>query len=234
MKRFACAFLSAAALAAPAWADTEDDAQPGWFRPFIGAGYSWGGQTLFPAKITVIGTKTVYDEDLSAGAGLDLRFGILLQPTGFPLGIKAAAAHHVDGASGLNGWGSFHRNPLELGLSWSVSNKFALGAGAHRSTKAKLRVHYDAYEFTDINNKKYTAPADQHEDYSAKTGAYVEAEWRPATNWGLQARYVHESFTLKQVRFDSQGVSVPLVTYAGDGPKYNADHFGLELVYYFN
>jgi len=233
MKRFACAFLTAAAVAAPAWADTEDDAQPGWFRPFIGAGYSWGGQTLRAAKITVIGTKTVYDEDLSAGAGLDLRAGIVLQSADFPIGIKAAAAHHIDGYSGLTGWGAFRRNPLELGLSWSVNKKLALGAGARHSTRAKLRLHKDDFPFTDINKKPYTAPADQHEDYSAKTGAYVEAEWRPATNWGLQARYVHESFTLKQTRFESQGESV-YVNYLGEGPKYNANHFGLELVYYFN
>jgi hypothetical protein len=233
MKRIACAFLTTAALAAPAWADTGNEAASSWLRPFIGAGYSWGGHTLYPAQITVIGTSKVYDEDLSAGAGLDLRFGLLLQPVGFPLGIKAAVAHHVDGASGLNGWGAFRRNPLELGLSWSVNNKFALGAGARHSTRAKLRVHFDDYEFTDADDKKYTAPADQHEDYSAKTGFYVEAEWRPATNWGLQARFVRESFTLKQVRFESQGQSASM-TFIGDGPKYNADQFGLELVYYFN
>jgi hypothetical protein len=49
----------------------------------------------------------------------------------------------------------------------------------------------------------------------------------------LQARYVHESFTLKRDRFSSQYLSYDL-SYGSDGAKYKADHFGLELVYYFN
>lgn len=236
MKRFACALLTTMTLACPAWAQADKATTTSWWRPFVGIGYSWGGHTLLPGKITVIGTSTTYEEDISAGAGLDLRTGIVLMPSGFPVGIKAAAAYHVDGASGLNARWSFRRHPFELGLTWSVNDRFALGAGARRSTRAKLRTHKDDYPFTrtDSNNvsTSFTAPADGHQDYSANTGTYIEAEWRPAHNWALQARYVRERFTLKEERFESQYITAT-ETYGSDAPKYSGDHIGLALVYYF-
>lgn len=211
MKRSTCcALLISAALAAPAWA--QPNATEGWFQPFLGAGFTFGGQTLLAATITPVGTSTHYQEDISAGAGLDLRAGLQLHAGNLPLALKVAVAHHVDGASGINGWAAFRRNPLELGLSWRLSPSAAIGAGLRHSTRAK---------YHDQGGTCNGVPcSDENIHYKGSTGAYIEAEWRPTVDWGLQIRAVHESFTVNEAGYVSE--------------KFYGDHVGFMGVYYFN
>ncbi len=236
MKRLTCALLMAAAWAQPAWADEDDTpAAPGWWRPYVGVGYAWGGNTLAPIKIKIIGTETIYDEDISAGAGLDLRLGLRLQPVGWPVGIKMAAAYQTDGASGLSGWHSFRRHPIELGLTYSLNDKWSLGLGARKSLRAKLRNHKDdfPYQVSDGTTVK-TVPGkyDFHSRYTSSMGAYAEVEWHVTTNVSLSAKAIHERFKLKSEAVDTPYGSAS-ADYGDNGKRYGANSFALALTYYF-
>jgi len=237
MKRLTCALLMAAAWAQPAWADEDDApaAAPGWWRPYVGVGYAWGGNTLAPIKIKIIGTETIYDEDISAGAGLDLRLGLRLQPADWPIGIKMAAAYETDGAAGLSGWHSFSRHPIELGLSMSLSERWSVGVGARKSLRAKLRDHKDDYPYQvsdGVTTKTVPGKYDFHSRYSSSMGAYAEVEWHVTSGLSLSARGIHESFRLKSEALDTPYGSAS-VDYGDNGKRYGANSFSLALTYYF-
>jgi hypothetical protein len=211
MKRFACAFLTTAALATPAWAQSELDEPESWIRPYVGAGFTFGGQTIYPAKINPKGSSTLYDEDISAGAGLDLRVGLQLRAGNLPVSLKVAAAYHVDGASGLSGWTHFRRRPIELGLSWRINPKLSLGAGARKSLGP-------TFHFENCPEGGTCTYIDA--ELKSSTGAYVELEWLATPSWGLQMRAAHETFTVSEPGYAPN--------------KYRGDQFGLMTVYYFN
>jgi hypothetical protein len=211
MKRFACAFLTAAAVAAPAWAQTVLDEPESWLRPFLGVGFTFGGQTIYAAKIHPRESTIVYDEDISAGAGLDLRAGLQFRPGSSPLSLKLAMAYHVDGASGLTGWTRFYRSPIELGAAWRISPKVNLGAGVRKSIWPKF--HYQ-------NCPDGGTCVNFNANFKGSLGGYAEVEWRAMPSWGLQMRVAHESFTV-----DEPGI-IP--------EKYAGDQVGLMSVFYFN
>jgi hypothetical protein len=220
----------AALMAAPVCAQTQDTG-PSWWRPFVGVGYTWGGKTIYPGRIQIIGTSTVYDEDVSAGAGLDLRTGLQLRPGGGPLTIKGVIAYHTDGQSGLDGWTNFHRMPVELGLGYAINERWNIGAGARKSLRPQLRRHKDNYEIS--TSPSVTVNYDYRETMSAKTGYYIETEWLMTPSLALQARLVHETFRVEKISYENSGGLSYTYEANGNGPTYGADHFGLMLVYYF-
>lgn len=233
MKRLTCALLVAAAFANPAWADEDEaPAATSWWRPYIGLGYTWGGQTLRNVQIKIIGTETIYEEDISAGAGMDLRAGLQVRPWGGPVSVKASAAYHFDGASGLNGWDTYHRVPLELALGWSFSDRWTLSAGARQSRRVQMRSHWDEFEYTLPGGGTEEIKLDLRSWYKAKPAAFIELEWMATPSLAFQARAVYERIELTRERLESKYVNQE-VSYGNQRPVYRASHFGLMLVYYF-
>lgn len=186
----------------------------GWgLRPFIGAGYTWGGDTMQRWTLTPQGSSTDdgYIEDVSAGAGLDLRVGLSYRLGQLPLSVQVSVAHHIDQVSGLTGRGYFRRMPAELVLQWHASDRLRIGMGVRRSLDATLRASGGTCGGSPC--------VDYRLEMKSSTGVILEGEWMMMPNWGLKARYVHEDYRFK------------------DAPnliKYEGDHFGLLTNYYFD
>jgi outer membrane protein W len=184
----------------------------GWgLRPFIGAGYTWGGDTIQRWDVTRQGSGSSYEDDVSAGAGLDLRLGLSYRLGQLPLTLQASVAHHIDQVSGLDGRGYFRRLPLELVVQWHATDRLRIGMGMRRSTEATLR------------RTGGTCGSNPCTDYrlemESSTGAILEAEYLVTPSWGLKARYVRENYRFKEFP---------------DAIKFEGDHIGLMTNYYFN
>lgn len=213
MRRALALALAFSAATFPAMAE---DSNGSGLKPFIGAGFTWGGDTIQGLRLVPQGTTIEYEEDISAGAGLDLRLGLAYRLSGQPLTLQASVGYHNDQASALNGTSRFRRYPVELLMQWHVSEKGRLGFGVRRALSASfLR---EGFTCTDSGGT-YDCPRIS-ERMKSSTGLIIEGEWLVTPSWGLKARYVHESYRFKDPAFDSS--------------KYEGDHFGLMTSYYFN
>ncbi|MFT3859407.1 MAG: hypothetical protein QM742_18540 [Aquabacterium sp.] len=186
----------------------------GWgLRPFIGAGYTWGGDTMQAWDIVPVdGSGSYrYEEDVSAGAGLDLRVGLSYRLGTSPFTLQASVAHHIDQTHGISSRAYFRRVPAEILLQWHASEQWRLGMGVRRSLSATEKSHGG------------TCGGDPCPEYRLKlksnTGVVIEAEYMATPNWGIKARYVWEEYRYK---------------IAPDAVKYEGDHFGVMTNYYFD
>jgi hypothetical protein len=197
-------------------------------RPFIGIGFSWGGSTIAPLKMVPQGTTTQYDEDISAGAGLDLRVGLNYKLPESPFSLQAAFAYNNDGIGGIDGkYGYFRRFPIELIARWHFSERGTVGLGVRKATQGRFQVGGRICTYTDKNDVEQSC--DGHASMVSSGGVLIEGEYALTPSWGIKARYVHESFKMKDVPATWAAVDV-----TQEGKKYDADHIGLLTVYYFN
>jgi hypothetical protein len=215
--------LALSTFTSAALADEDSNAynRPG-LRPFIGAGYTWGGDTLIPVTVTIKGTSTQYKEDISGGAGLDLRFGFSYRFAAAPLSVQASYGYHNDQVNGIDNDSSFFRRyPLELLLQWHTTERTRVGLGVRRTQRATLGLRGGTCTYTDptTGERETRACDDFHGRMSSTTGLILDGEYDVTPNWGLKARYVHEDYKFK-----------------GDpeNTKYSGSHIGLLTVYYFN
>lgn len=199
------------ALGAAHFSATAEEATGWGLRPFIGAGYTWGGDTMQAVTITPLGSQTNYQEDVSAGAGLDLRVGLSYRLGQLPLTAQLSVAHHIDQVSGLTSRSYFRRMPAELVLQWHASDRLRIGLGARRSIDAVLRSSGGTCGGAPCVGYRHRM--------ESSTGAILEAEWLVTPSWGVKARYVHESYRYKE---------------APDFMRYEGDHIGFMTNYYFN
>jgi hypothetical protein len=183
-----------------------------WIRPMVGIGYSLGGQTVLPVTLVPEGTTTRYDEDVSAGAGIEFSAGLVLQLPGAPWSVKATLGHHVDGVHGISARASFWRTPIEGGLQWHVNERATLGVGLRHAVRAKFNAKVE-----NCGSQGVTC-ADSYW-LAGSNGWYLEGEWAATRNWGLRLQAVHESFTIKPPR---------------EQRTYKGDHVGLTSIFYFN
>lgn len=199
-----------ALLAQQALADSTEPLTSSRIRPFIGGGYTLGGNTIFAATIIPKDSSIEYKEDISAGAGLDLRAGVDFQLQD-KLSLQAAVAYHNDQTNGSGGTVSFHRVPVELIAHWRVAPTWRLGLGARRGTHA-------VFDY----NPKVSASGSSLPTFKVRmkmnTGLIVEGERFVTPNWSFKLRYVKETVRVE------------------DAPdlKYKGDHFGLITAYYFD
>lgn len=207
---------TAATLAALCGAAQAQEAQDKKFRMMAGVGYTSGGDTLVHVTLTPTGGsgssssagKTYY-EDLSGGAGLDFRLGgeYRLSDT---VRVQGMVAYHNDQANGNTAHVAYRRVPIELVAHWRASDNWWLGGGLRKATQGALDRE------AGFTSGGVTLPAEKVR-ITFNTGVLLEAEYMMSKNWGLKMRAVKENG-----RFE------------GDTEKFNADHVGLILAYYFD
>ena len=214
MKRLIALGLMAGALLGSAQA--EKAPQP-WLRPFVGLGYSFGGNTIQHTTLTPQTTSIHYEDDISAGAGLELSAGLALRIPNSPFSLRGSVGHHVDGSHGISLQSSFWRTPFEAGVQWHVNERGTLGFGWRHAVRAKYQSKGGTC--TDqATNTQYACP-DADVWLSGSHGWYLEGEWAMYPSWGLRVQAVHEQFTVKP----------PL-----DPVRFNGDHIGIMTIFYFN
>lgn len=188
----------------------QDSGKESKFRVMAGVGYTLGGDTLVKVTLTPEGgAGSTYYEDLSAGAGLDLRLGGEYRLSD-RVRIQGMVAYHNDQANGRTAAVSFYRVPVELLAHWRATENLWIGGGARKALSAKINREAG---FTVGDTTLPAAKADA----SFNAGVVLEAEYMMSKNWGLKMRAVKESVTID-----------------GDPDKYAGDHIGGIVTYYFN
>lgn len=199
--------LALGVVATPALAG---DAGSSSIRPLLGIGYTFGGDTLVRVGLTpTSGSGPTYDEDLSGGAGLDLRTGLSWQ-VGDRVRLQGMVAYHNDSANGKTAQVSYRRVPIELLVHWAASDNWWIGGGLRKAIKGR----YDRQAGFTVGETTLDA---YKEGIKFSTAIVLEAEYMMSKNWGAKFRAVKES-----ARFESAA------------EKFNADHIGAIVTYNFD
>jgi hypothetical protein len=191
-------------------------------RPFIGAGYTWGGDTIQNWTYTPVGggTSFEYEEDVSAGAGLDLRVGLSYRFGDSPFTLQASIAHHIDQTHGVSSRAYFRRMPGELVLQWHANEQWRIGLGARRAIRSTIRFEGSLTCDSAGVFGAGTVPCPLVRlEMKSSTGIILEGEYLVTPSWGLKARLVHESYRFKD---------------APEVKRYDGSHLGLMTNSYFN
>lgn len=191
----------------PAWAG---DTTSSNFRPLLGIGYTFGGDTLVNVGLTPSsGSGPTYEENLSGGAGLDLRAGLSWHLTE-RVRLQGMVAYHNDSANGKTAQVSYRRIPVELLAHWAASDNWWIGGGVRKA----LQGRFDRQAGFTVGDTTLDA---YKESIKFSTGLVLEAEYMMSKNWGAKFRVVKESG-----RFET------------DTEKFNADHIGAIVTYNFD
>ena len=194
MKHFLALTALAAAAIAPTLAHAAmDTSNP--VHPLVGIAFTGGGDKLSSAEFSD-GTS----RDITAGGLVQVWGGVEYHEKASPFAIQGTFGYHFDNTSAKNGSQRFERFPIELIALYSFDPKFRVGVGARYATSAKFRSS-GAGDVGDFNFKSQIAPM-------------VMGEWLITQSWGLQVRYVHE-------------------TYKIDGVSIDGSHGGVGVNYYF-
>jgi hypothetical protein len=186
-------------------------------RPMLGLGYGFGGDTILPVTIVPQGTSIEYEETIKAGTGIDLRAGLEVAFPRTPFALQMAVAYQNDGAAGLdNKHIDFRRVPVELIGYWRVAPQVRLGVGVRKTTHADLRNSNSYCKQSKTEVSSSTLPCSY--SFKSTVGAILEAEYELTPSWGLRARYVVETFKLKDESLSDE--------------KYRGDHLGILSVWY--
>ena len=210
----ACLLATLAPLSHAEGADSAHN--PSGLRPFLGLGFTSGGDTLIPITVVVRNSSTRYRESISSGGGLDLRFGLSQRLGELPLTLQLAGVYHNDQDNGIEGSKyRFRRLPVEATLLWHATDRARIGFGVRKATNAVLKI--DNGRFTDAQGNEFTASGKA--GLKASLGWIVEAEYALTPGWSLKGRYVFESFRFRELP---------------DGEKFEANHIGIQSVWYLN
>ena len=194
MKHFFALTALAAAAIAPSLAHAAmDTSNP--IHPLIGIAITGGGDKLSSVEFSNGGSK-----DITAGGLVQVWGGVEYREQGSPFAFQGTFGYHFDNTSADNGSQRFERFPLELIALYSFDPKFRLGVGARYAASAKFKSS-GAGDVGDFNFKSQIAPM-------------LMGEWLITPSWGVQVRYVHE-------------------TYKIDGFSIDGSHGGVGLNYYF-
>ena len=186
------------------------------WRPFVGLGFTSGGDTLL--KVNLVprgGNGTTYREDVSSGGGIDLRIGFSRRLGELPLTLQLSGAYHNDQVNGIEGEKiRFRRMPIEATLLWHATDRTRIGFGVRKATRPVFKL--DNVKF-DVDGQRVTASGQA--SLKASTGFIVEAEYALTPSWGLKGRYVFENYRYRE---DPQG------------EKFEANHLGVMSLWYFD
>ena len=188
---FALAFASLGAAQAQTFVQVQDAASKP-LRFVVGAGLTYGGETIVTARYTDGDTV-----DIDGGgsvallAGLDYR----INPQ---FSVQGTVGYHVDNAGGSDGDVRFERVPVELLGYYHVNDRVRVGGGLRYVTGAALRTDGVAdigdYEFRDT------------------TSPVAEIEYLYSPQLGFKLRYVNDRFEERRfggrVRGDHVGALV--------------------------
>lgn len=206
----AVAALLALALGGAAHAQWVQPPQRNFFVVFYG-GLSGGGDTLAQARIVSqppFGGVYSSTEEIDAGGLLQFGGGLLWQPVGVPLAVQGTVGYQFDSISADNGDITWTRVPIELLAFYTGVPNLRFGGGARFVRSAELEFDLfpsETYRFKDTN------------------GFVLEAGWRFAPNFWLNARYVDEQYEIESVN----GIAV---LPAG---KVSGQSFGVNLLVQF-
>lgn len=181
-------------------------ASPAALRPFVGIGYTSGGETLVPVTVRQRGGGAEFDEDISAGAGVEGRVGLSVRLADMPVSVRASYGIHNDQSNGIdNDRVFFRRYPVEVLGFYHFSDRASLGVGVRRATRPVLR-----YKNANVALPDGTEVTGFDATYHLQSapGVVLEGEWRVTPSWGLSLRYVKEHFKVQGVRIDADHVGV--------------------------
>lgn len=187
------AALSAAALAPTLAHAAMDASNP--VHPLLGIALTGGGD-----KIASVEFRNGDSRDITAGGLVQIWGGVEYRAQGSPFAVQGTVGYHFDNTTARNGSQRFERFPLELIALYSIDSKFRLGVGARYAASAKF-TSSGAGDIGDFNFKSQIAPL-------------LMGEWLITPSWGVQVRYVHETYRL-------------------DGVSIDGSHGGVGLNYYF-
>ena len=194
MKHFIALAALAAAAIAPSLANAAmDTSNP--VHPLVGLALTGGGDKIASVEFANGGSR-----DITAGGLVQIWGGVEYRERGSPFAVQGTFGYHFDNTSADNGSQRFERFPLELIALYSLDPKFRLGVGARYATSAKFRSS-GAGDVGNFSFKSQLAPM-------------LVGEWLITPSWGLQVRYVHETFKL-------------------DGVSIDGSHGGVGINYYF-
>ncbi len=173
MKRIICAAL----LLIGASAFAQDAPALVTWRPFVGAGLTYGGDRLARVEYTNDTSETLHAGGIvHLVAGVDARFTPLVS-------AQLNIGYHVDSTSGSDASLRFQRFPVELLAYLSVNEKFRIGGGARFVSGAKVTGSgvFDS----------------AHAEFESTTGAVIEGEYFITPKVGVKLRAVSEKYKLK-------------------------------------
>ena len=179
------------------------------YQWILEGGFNNGGDNIAKGNYTNSGTSW----DVKAGKGLQGGIG-LQYAFNEVLSSQMTVGYLVDTTDGLNGDVAFKRVPVELMLTYNVSDRLRLGGGWHQS----------------YNSKRYNTGIAAFlgtEKFKADPGAVVQVAYffKPYKNFkktgeeissGLGLRYVTEKFTSETTQ-----------------KTYKGDHVGVFFMLYF-
>ena len=167
-------FLATAlALGATFSAQAADADSP--FKFLLGAGLTYGGDTLITVPFTDGST-----DDIKAGGLVHLYGGGEYQLND-KFALQATVGYHInDTRAASNGSVRFTRVPVDLLALYSLADKVRLGAGAQFVSGPELKGSGVA---SNVSQK-----------YDSTTGAILEGEYLFTPHMGLKLRYVAEKF----------------------------------------
>lgn len=194
-----CALGLLMAMSSGAWAQQAG----GTLKPFVGLGLTFGGKDLATAEYTNGTTYTV-----TTGSLVDFRGGLEYRLINSPWAIQAVLGYHTDSSNATNGTFEFRRIPVELIAMAEMSNQWRIGFGVRKATSAKVSASGDAITQTDFGRST---------TFTSNVGVLFQAEYKIGPQFGLQARYVSETY---QAQF-SQPV------------EFDGSHAGIFGVFYF-
>lgn len=208
-----------------AQAQSGETYQPSGLRPFIGVGFTSGGDTLIPVTLTPEGSTVQYREHVSSGGGLDLRVGVSRRLGTLPLSLQVAGAYHNDQVNGIKGEKvRFRRMPIEATLMWHATDRTRIGFGVRKATHPVFK----ADNVTCGTESGATVNCSGKATLKSNVGVILEAEYALTPGWGLKARYVWESYRIKQ----ATPAWIPGIVEQEE--KFEANHLGLLSVWYFD
>jgi hypothetical protein len=176
--------LAALTLAAAFNAQAADAASP--FRFLVGAGLTFGGDTLATASFTD-GTS----DNIKSG-GLVHLYGGAEYRLGDKVSLQATVGYHVDDSrAASNGSLRFSRIPVDLLAHYRVNEKWRIGGGVQIANGPEL--------------KGSGVASNNHIEFDNSTGAVVEGEYLFSPNVGLKLRYVSHSFKVKNSSIEADG-----------------------------
>lgn len=147
-------------------------------RPLLGAGLTFGGDTLATTFFTD-GTRS----DIKAGQLLQLYGGLEYRATPV-LSVQATVGYHVDNSTASNGSVKFSRVPVELLGHFHASDKWQFGGGLRLVSGPKLSSSGAASSIGSV-------------DFDNTIGTVIEGEYRTSSQLGFKLRYVSEKYEAK-------------------------------------
>ncbi len=148
---------------------------PPKFRPVLGFGVTFGGDTLSTLFFSD-GTA----QNVKAGQLVLLYGGLQYQATP-QFSVQGTVGYHVDDATARNAQLKFSRFPFELLLRHHFTDQWSLGGGVRLVVGAESSASGDASALPTVT-------------FDNTVGAVIEGEYRHAPNLGWKLRYVSEKY----------------------------------------